>query len=68
MTQEALERFFERYERFFMQSLNGEINGQEISELYAPEFIAASPLGVLTGKMMKASRMPFLMGMSSTEK
>lgn len=50
MTQEALERFFERYERFFMQSLNGEINGQEMSELYAPEFIAASPLGVLTGK------------------
>lgn len=50
MTQEALERFFERYERFFMQSLNGELNGQEMSELYATEFIAASPLGVLTGK------------------
>lgn len=33
-----------------MQSLNGEIDGDEMAELYAPEFIAASPLGVLTGK------------------
>lgn len=39
MTQEALERFFERYERFFMQSLNGELNGQEMSELYATELL-----------------------------
>lgn len=50
MTKEALEKFFAQYERFFMQSLNGEINGEEMSKLYAPEFIAASPLGVLTGK------------------
>lgn len=50
MTKDALERFFQRYERFFMQSLNGEIDGDEMAELYAPEFIAASPLGVLTGK------------------
>lgn len=50
MTKDTLEKFFERYERFFMQSLNGEINGQEMSELYAPEFIAASPLGVMAGK------------------
>lgn len=50
MTKDSLEKFFERYERFFMQSLNGEINGEEMSELYAPEFIAASPFGVMTGK------------------
>lgn len=50
MTKETLEKFFERYERFFMQSLSGEINGPEMTELYAPDFIAASPLGVLAGK------------------
>lgn len=50
MTKDTLEKFFQRYERFFMQSLSGEIDGDEMLELYAPEFIAASPLGVLTGK------------------
>ena len=50
MTKDSLEKFFQRYERFFMQSLNGEINGEETSELYAPEFIAASPIGVQAGK------------------
>jgi hypothetical protein len=50
MTKDTLEKFFQRYESFFMQSLSGEIDGNEIAELYAPEFIAASPLGVLTGK------------------
>lgn len=43
-------KVFQRYERFFMQSLSGEIDGDEMSALYAPEFIAASPLGVLAGK------------------
>lgn len=41
---------FQRYEQFFMQSLNGELDDTVMSELYASEFIAASPLGVLTGK------------------
>ena len=50
MTKDTVERFFQRYERFFTQSLCGEIDGDEMTELYAPEFIAASPLGVLTGK------------------
>ncbi|MGN0424721.1 MAG: hypothetical protein ACI4FY_05320 [Acetatifactor sp.] len=50
MTKDTLEKFFQRYERFFMQSLSGEIDGDEMSELYAPEFIAASPIGVLAGK------------------
>ena len=50
MTKEKIERFFQRYERFFIQSLNGEVDGNVISELYAPEFIAASPLGVMAGK------------------
>lgn len=50
MTKDTLEKFFQRYERFFMQSLSGKIDGDEMSELYAPEFIAASPIGVLAGK------------------
>lgn len=50
MTKDTLEKFFQRYERFFKQSLDGEIDGDEMSELYAPEFIAASPIGVLAGK------------------
>lgn len=50
MTKETLEKFFQRYEQFFMQSLSGEIDGNEMSELYSTEFIAASPLGVLAGK------------------
>lgn len=50
MTKESLEQFFQRYEHFFMQSLNGEVDCNMISELYAPEFITASPLGVMAGK------------------
>lgn len=46
----SVEKLFERYERFFRQSLAGEIDTDEIALLYAPEFIAASPAGVTTGK------------------
>ncbi|KFC65742.1 hypothetical protein FG93_04558 [Bosea sp. LC85] len=42
--------FFERYESFFRKSLGGDIDGDEIAALYASEFIAASPAGVMTGK------------------
>ena len=45
MTKDTLEKFFQRYEHFFMQSLSGEIDGDEMSELYSLEFIAASPAG-----------------------
>ncbi len=50
MTKDEVKNFFRRYEQFFMQSLNGEIDSDELSALYAQEFIAASPLGVMTGK------------------
>ena len=50
MTPEAVERFFGRYERFFTQSLAGEVDGGEMAALYAPAFIAASPLGVMAGR------------------
>lgn len=50
MTDESIKEFFSRYERFFMQSLSGEVDANEMSLLYAQEFIAASPVGVMTGK------------------
>lgn len=50
MTKDKVKNFFIRYEQFFMQSLNGEIDTDELSSLYAQEFIAASPLGVMAGK------------------
>ena len=50
MTIERLKEFFCRYESFFMKSLYEEIDSEEILNLYASEFIAATPLGVMTGK------------------
>ncbi len=50
MTKNEVKSFFMRYEQFFMRSLHGEIDPDELSSLYAQEFIAASPLGVMTGK------------------
>lgn len=41
---------FERYEDFFNRSLGGEIDQDDIAVLYAPEFIAATPAGVRTGR------------------
>ncbi len=43
-------KLFERYERFFNKSLGGDMDMDEVASLYAPEFIAASPAGVMTGK------------------
>lgn len=46
----AVGKLFERYETFFNQSLRGEVDMDEGSALYASEFMAASPAGVMTGK------------------
>lgn len=46
----SVRRLFERYERFFKRSLGGDIDKDEIASLYASDFIAASPAGVMTGK------------------
>ena len=46
----AVRRLFEQYENFFNSSLGGDVDGEVMASLYAPEFIAASPAGVLTGK------------------
>lgn len=41
---------FERYERFFRQALAGTADMDEVASLYASDFIAASPAGVMSGK------------------
>lgn len=46
----SVRKFFERYESFFNQALRGETDMNEVAALYASEFIAASPAGVMTGK------------------
>lgn len=46
----SVRRFFERYESFFNRSLAGDTDMKEVAALYASEFIAASPAGVMTGK------------------
>lgn len=43
-------KLFERYEDFFNRSLAGDASMEEVSSLYAAEFIAASPAGVMAGK------------------
>lgn len=46
----SVRKFFERYERCFNQSLGGNADMNEVAALYASEFIAASPSGVMAGK------------------
>jgi hypothetical protein len=46
----AARKLFERYESFFNRSLGGDVDMDEVASLYASDFIAASPAGVMTGK------------------
>ena len=46
----SVRQLFERYERFFNQSLGGDIDLDEMASMYASDFIAATPVGVMTGK------------------
>jgi hypothetical protein len=46
----SVRRLFERYERLFNRSLAGEVDMDEVASLYASDFIAASPAGVMSGK------------------
>jgi hypothetical protein len=50
MMETSVRNFFERYESFFNQSLGGDTEMDDVAALYASEFIAASPAGVMTGK------------------
>ena len=46
----AVRKLFERYANFFNKSLNDGVEQGEIASLYASDFIAASPAGVMAGK------------------
>jgi len=46
----GVKAFFERYESVFNRSLHGQSDMDEVATLYASEFIAASPAGVMAGK------------------
>jgi hypothetical protein len=46
----GVRELFERYEHVFKCALRGDTNMNEAALLYAPEFIAATPAGVMTGK------------------
>ena len=50
MMETSVRKLFGRYESFFNQSLGGDMDMDEVAALYASEFIAASPAGVMTGK------------------
>lgn len=45
-----VKELFERYERVFNHALGGDMNMDAVAALYASEFIAASPAGVMAGK------------------
>ena len=45
MMETSVTKLFARYERFFKQSLGGDIDMDEVASLYASDFIAATPAG-----------------------
>jgi hypothetical protein len=62
MMETSVRKFFERYERFFKQSLGGDMDTTELASLYASHFIGASPAGVMTGKNDKRLRQVMAQG------
>lgn len=48
--EESVRQLFARYERLFMEGLAGTADMEDVATLYASEFIAASPAGVVTGR------------------
>ncbi|EJJ29660.1 hypothetical protein [Rhizobium sp. CF142] len=46
----AISKLFERYERFFRQALAAKADMDEVASLYASDVIAASPVGIMSGK------------------
>lgn len=50
MMEPSVRELFARYESFFNRSLGGSMDMDEIGSLYASDFIAASPAGVMSGK------------------
>jgi hypothetical protein len=50
MMESSVRKLFERYESVFNRALGGDMDMNEIATLYASEFIAATPAGVVAGK------------------
>lgn len=52
MTQvpQSVRDLFARYERVTNAALSGDVDLDALSDLYTPEFISATPAGVMTGK------------------
>jgi len=48
--EKTVRKFFDRYASVFKQALDGDVDMNEVAALYACEFIAASPGGVMAGK------------------
>jgi hypothetical protein len=48
--EKRVKKLFERYEQVFRSGLRGELDLDAATQLYASEFIAASPAGVSAGK------------------
>jgi hypothetical protein len=46
----SVRKLFGRYERVFNAALHGDVDMDDVAALYAADFIAASPAGVMTGK------------------
>jgi len=46
----SVRKLFGRYERVFNAALHGDVDMDDVAGLYAADFIAASPAGVMTGK------------------
>lgn len=42
-------QLFDRYERFFVKALRGDVDLDEASSFYAQAFVAATPAGVMSG-------------------
>ena len=50
MMEASVRKLFERYERVFNLSLGGDVDTKAVRSLYASDFIAATPAGLMTGK------------------
>lgn len=46
----SVRKLFERYESVFNRALSGDLDMDGVATLYASEFIAASPAGVMAGE------------------
>jgi hypothetical protein len=58
----SVRKLFERYEQVFNASLHGDVDMDDVAALYASEFIAASPAGVMTGKNDEQLRQAMVQG------